>query len=125
MNKRKEFRLAGNHTVVIQANSEKSTQDILIACASVDISSEGLQVTVSHPLQPENIYFVTVIPEQESDNLTLQPITFSLVGEVAWCKPITGNTDYRVGLKILNSEDDHYLCWKQWVLQALRGLENK
>lgn len=124
MNQRKEIRLSGNYTVVIETQNKNNQQELFMACTSVDISSDGLQVTVSQELEPGHIYFVTVIPDNDDLDAAAAINRFHLVAENMWCKPLESQAGFRAGLKLLNSGDEHYLGWKQWVLQALLHSSN-
>ncbi len=122
MNQRREFRLTGNHTVVIQVVTD-SQHEFLLTCSSVDISSEGLQVTVNTALEAGNIYFVTLIPDEDDLAPVIAQEKFHLVAEIIWCNEINASGTYRTGLHFLNSEDEHYLAWKHWVLHKLQQLQ--
>jgi len=125
MDKRKEIRLEGSHTVIVQlaAGSPAFDDEEMIMCHSVDFSSDGLQIDVDQSLEAGSIHPIAIIPTYDEEEMSfdesIDQYRFDLVAEVIWSKPGLSADNYLAGIKILQSEDTQYLEWKKWLLNLL------
>ncbi len=125
MEQRSEIRLAQSHRVVIKTAAETPFGDaaefVLANC--LDVSSDGLKVDLSCPVNEGCIYEISVLTEQSDKPLPIieQTQTYRLVAEVMWCQADTSDGGYQAGIKILNSEDTEFIHWKQRLLRDLKA----
>ena len=126
MDQRSELRLTQAHQVLIKTASGTPLGDAdeftLGHC--VDISSDGMKVTLETALTAGYIHEMCVVTEPDELTLTrdTSPIrNFNLVAEVMWCKPRLTNKGYEAGMKIHNSENTQFIAWKQHLLHALQN----
>lgn len=114
---RTEQRLIHTDTIYIEVLSSPSTDnsnhgctDIAI-CNTIDISTNGLQITTNRKLPIGSILQLCVQLSQENKRLFL-------VGEVKWLRKI-GEEDYTIGFSLFESEDSDIQGWKELLAQLL------
>ncbi|MBR9911265.1 MAG: PilZ domain-containing protein [Gammaproteobacteria bacterium] len=113
-NRRQDYRLNSRETVLLElvsANYDGSSPPELLICNSVDISANGLQISVNQPLERGLILNIAVQLEQ------MAPIT--LVTEVKWQFPQQGSDQWMTGLSLLDSDGSGLVAWKQQISERL------
>ena len=129
MDQRKEIRLCNSYTTLIELAADSPLGDaaVLAICHSVDVSSDGLQVTVGQEVEPGRILPLAIFADHNEpgyfDNDTERPHRFNLVAEVVWSRPTERSDKYRMGLKLLPSSETELVQWKLWVLKLLKQSE--
>lgn len=127
MDNRRELRLSNAYTTIVQlaaASPEGDSPEVAI-CHCVDISSDGLQVTVGEKVEAGRILSLTIITDSTADDHLVQPDDldqqnhFHLIAEVIWSGPSDKPGEYRMGLELLPSIETQIIQWKQWVLELL------
>jgi Tfp pilus assembly protein PilZ len=111
--KRQETRLHSQETVFIELTSaepgEETPGDIVIS-NSVDLSANGLRVTIDRDLALGSILRACV---QFRDS----PQRFLLVTEVKWCRPHEQAGEFIAGLSLFESEGTDIQTWKEMIAQ--------
>lgn len=110
---RGEYRLTGRITADLQVEAEDpegSAPPRWLRCRTRDISASGLSVVTDEPA-PEG----ALLPVQVS--IDDRP-AFHLMAEVKWCQQGEGGF-WRLGLKLVESNDSTLPDWKDAVAQLL------
>jgi hypothetical protein len=104
--KRQESRLAVQETLFLELSlpNESDQAPKMIVCNTVDISANGLQVSMDHTLPAGSIHQLGI----ELEN---PPQRFHLVAEVKWCRP-RESSGYLVGFALYESDDTDIEAWK-------------
>ncbi len=117
---RQEYRLARQEVVfieVVAADPDTHRPAEILISHSVDISANGLQVTLDQPLPCHRILAIAIQLEE-------QPGPISLMAEVKWCQTQPGNDQrWQVGLAILESDDTGLGNWKHLLAAELLTLD--
>lgn len=111
LEKRQEYRLQDQEIVFLEVVSAdlhgKAASNILIS-KSVDISANGLQLTIDRDLPLNSIHNICV----QLDN---PDITARLIGEVKWSKKMEPGNEYRIGFSLFESDQTDMQEWKELV----------
>ena len=111
--KRQESRLQTEETVFIELTSAEpgieNPPDIVIS-NSVDLSANGLRVTVDRDLMLGSILRACV---QFRDS----PQRYLLVTEVKWCRPHERTGEFTAGLSLFESEGTDIQFWKEMIAE--------
>lgn len=105
--KRQESRLVVQETLFLELSlpHESDQTPKMVVCSTVDISANGLQVSMDDTLPAGSIHQLGI----ELEN---PPRRFHLVGEVKWCRPREAS-GYLVGFALYESDDTDIEAWKQ------------
>ena len=105
---RRYTRLPLANTVFIElvaSESGSSEPGVIARCKTLDISREGLRVTLEQPLQVGAILQLGMARPAPADPLYL-------VGEVKWSHPAPGSaSDWDAGLALLNADQSDIDDW--------------
>lgn len=118
---RSDYRLTARVVVHIELESPEpdranATPDVL-SCYTTDLSATGIRLTSKLELPLGALLPVTV--EMTGQDDTEQ---FSLMVEVIWCRADEGSL-WRVGLKILESDDTALVEWLDLVARAMEDAD--
>jgi len=105
--KRQESRLTAQETLFLELSlpNESEQAPKMVVCSTIDISANGLQVSMDHTLPAGSIHQLGI----ELEN---PPQRFHLVGEVKWCRP-GENSGFLIGFALYESDDTDIEVWKQ------------
>lgn len=107
--RRAERRLTEQTTIFVEllaADYEHSEPPNISICSSIDISANGLQVCLDHPVELGSILRLCAeFPDQR------KPLY--LVGEVKWLHPKHGH--YCAGFALFESEQTDIVAWKHLI----------
>ena len=111
--KRQESRLTTEETVFIELTSAEPGVEIppdIVISNSVDLSANGLRVTVDRDLVIGSILRACV---QFRD----APQRYLLVTEVKWCRPHERAGEFIAGLALFESEGTDIQSWKELIAE--------
>jgi hypothetical protein len=112
--KRQEFRLDNQLTVIIELGTADNGEPILVVSKSLDISANGLRA-IAHEAVATDIILRCCIRDEKSDR------QFLLVTEVKWCHPHESEGDYLMGLSLFDSDGTDIVKWKEYIAQSCGG----
>lgn len=111
--RRTETRLGECATVFVEllaANYDLSEPAQVSICSSIDVSANGLQVQLDHPVEVGSILRLCA-------EFADQRAPLFLVGEVKWLQPEAG--EYRAGFALFESEQTDISAWKRLMAAHL------
>lgn len=111
--RRGEYRLPARHAFFLElesASPDGRLPPVIVACHSVDISANGVQLTVDEAVVHGSILRLGFDPGPAGS-------VMYLVGEVRWCRPVDGG--YAVGFGLYDSDHTDIAGWKQMVAARL------
>lgn len=115
---RSELRLKRQELIYIEVISASFDMDdtaSIVISSTVDISANGLQVSVDQPLPVGSILSLCVQTTPAGERL-------HLVGEVIWVKPLDeARSQFRAGFALYESDGTDILAWKNQVVDWLCG----
>ena len=109
--KRQEYRLDNQLTVIIELGSSANGEPILVVSKSLNISANGLRVIANEAIATD-IILRCCIRDETSDH------QFLLVTEVKWCRPHENEGDYLIGLSLFDSDGTDIVSWKEFIAQS-------
>lgn len=112
--RRRDYRLNSQETILLElmaASFDGQSPSEVLICHSVDISANGLQVSVNQPLQAGLILNMAVQLNGE--------LPINLVTEVKWQYPAEADNQWRTGLALLDSEGSGLAQWKRLIARRL------
>lgn len=112
---RSEMRLERHETIyieIISSSYDYQEPASIAVCSTVDVSANGLQVTLDHTPPVGSILSLCVQFSEPEQRL-------HLVGEVRWVKPLAGSRCH-AGFVLYESEGTDIQRWKQRVATLLR-----
>lgn len=114
-NNRLEARILSEVTVFVETCAapagDTSTNSIVIS-KTMDLSANGLQVVMDHPIPIGSILQVCV-------DFGLHQPRFTLIAEVRWVRQPAGQRQYLTGFQLLDSEGCNIEEWKTCVANLL------
>lgn len=114
---RADYRLTATARATLELESEvpglatdERGQGRRLTCRIRDISARGMCLFSKEPLSLGALLPVSV-------SLGKHPEPFSLMVEVAWCRP--NQSEFLVGAQILESDDTAYVEWLEAIAKAM------
>lgn len=106
--RRKYPRLRREERVVLRwAGSDlEDPNSTVLYCKSVDISARGLQVRAKKELHPGEPVDVVINVEGYGDS-------FHLRGETRWCRPVSEEDAYLLGVEITDADGSDFASWRR------------
>lgn len=115
---RSELRLDRHEMIyieVISASFDMDDSASIVISSTVDISANGLQVSMDQSLPVGSILRLCVQLQGSRERI-------HLVGEVMWVRPLGDELrQYRAGFALYESDGTDIIAWKQHVSQLLGG----
>lgn len=92
------------HVEIVSASHDQLDMGEVVSCATVDVSSSGLQLTMEHDLPEGAILDLCV-------ELQGVPKQFFLTAEVRWKRPVEDGV--RVGFMLFDGEQTDVDTWRE------------
>jgi c-di-GMP-binding flagellar brake protein YcgR len=89
---------------VVTPGSRRETQNNIIRCETVDISMQGLKISVDEPIDPGTHLNIAVPQKGWVENL-------ELVGMARWMTDAEGQAGYWVGLELNDTSKENMEKW--------------
>ncbi len=108
---RQEQRLNCHETTFIEVVSGTVAEyqpSKIVICNTLDVSANGLQVSMDQKLQIGAIHQLSIQLDQPDER-------FHLVAEVKWCQPSDDESEFVMGLALFESEDTDIERWKESI----------
>lgn len=91
-----------------QKSSAGGSMKYVLACESIDISADGMQLYVNGYLETQRILTLCVRLLESGESFMLQ-------AEVRWCRHMIDAGWYFVGLTLLEADDTDIDLWREYV----------
>lgn len=93
---------------ILQSQTDNSDIPRVVNCKTVDISTNGLCLQLSEPVEAERIFDLCI-------EVDIAPQYLLLIGETRWCRYNDDDSCYDVGIFIHDSEGSDYQEWAKLV----------
>lgn len=109
--KRQDKRLLCEDIIFIEvasASIDSNAPAAIVICNTLDVSANGLQVSMDRPLIVGSIHQIGV-QQAECEN------RLYLTGQVRWCRTEDDVDGYMLGLELFESEETDIQAWKELI----------
>ncbi|MGA9853482.1 MAG: PilZ domain-containing protein [Gammaproteobacteria bacterium] len=105
--RRKYPRLRREERVVIRKldSTDEDPANNVLYCKTADISATGFQARAKKELHPGEQVEVTINVEGYGDS-------FHLRGETRWCRPVSEENAYLLGVEIIDANGSDFVSWR-------------
>jgi hypothetical protein len=115
-NQRRELRIQGLFTVLIETHSSAPGDDIgprVVICNTMDVSANGLMLHLDDQLPEEAIFQLYIEFGEERRR------RYHLVGEVRWARLSEDGEGYLTGFSLYESDGSDIDAWKALIAEML------
>lgn len=110
---RQEHRLLFEDIIFIEvasADIDNNAPAAIVICNTLDVSANGLQVSMDRPLTVGGIHQIGVQLREPERRLYL-------TGQVKWCRTDEHVEGYMLGIALFESEETDIQAWKELIVE--------